>query len=189
MIDIIHVIKVEKLGGYRLRLRFSDGSEGERDFWDMIAEGGEMVEPLRDQAFFAGVFIECGVLMWPNGFALDSIALHMEMKEGGLLRGSGNRGETRAEHQMLELVHVQKVEPRGGYRLRLRFSDGAEGDRDFSDVIAEGGEMIEALRDPAFACVFIECGALAWPNGFDLDSTELHREMKEFGLLQQATAA
>ena len=91
---------------------------------------------------------------------------------------------------MLELVHVQKVEPRGGYRLRLRFSDGAEGERDFSDVIAEGGEMIEPLSAPRFfARVFIECGALARPNGFVLDSTELHREMKEFGMLQQATAA
>jgi hypothetical protein len=81
MIDIIHVITVEKLGGYRLCLRFSDGAEGERDFSDMIAEGGEIVEPLCDSAFFARVFLECGVLMWPNGFAVDSIALHMEMKE------------------------------------------------------------------------------------------------------------
>lgn len=86
MIEIVHVVKVEKLGGYRLRLRFSDGSEGERDFSDLIAEGGEMVEPLRDPALFARVFIECGVLAWPNGFDLDSIALHMEMKEKGLLR-------------------------------------------------------------------------------------------------------
>jgi hypothetical protein len=86
MIEIVHVVKVEKLGGYRLRLAFSDGSEGERDFLDVIAEGGEMVEPLRDPAVFAHVFIECGVLAWPNGFDLDSIALHMEMKEKGLLR-------------------------------------------------------------------------------------------------------
>jgi hypothetical protein len=86
MIEIIHVVKVKKLGGYRLGLRFSDATEGERDFTDMIAEGGEMVEPLRDPAFFARVFIECGVLTWPNGFDIDSIALHMEMKEQGLLR-------------------------------------------------------------------------------------------------------
>ncbi len=86
MIEIMHVVKVEKLGGYRLRLRFSDGSEGERDFSDIVAEGGEMVEPLRDPTFFARVFIECGVLAWPNGFDLNSIALHMEMKEKGLLR-------------------------------------------------------------------------------------------------------
>jgi hypothetical protein len=65
---------------------FSDGSEGERDFADLIAEGGEMVEPLRDVAFFARVFLDDGVLTWPNGFDLDSIALHQEMKAAGLLR-------------------------------------------------------------------------------------------------------
>ena len=85
MIKIVHVTKVEKLGGFRLRLTFSDGTVGERDFSDLVAETGEMVEPLRDPAFFARVFIECGVLAWPNGFDLDSIALHMEMKEKGLL--------------------------------------------------------------------------------------------------------
>jgi hypothetical protein len=52
----------------------------------MIAEGGEMVEPLRDPAFFARVFLDDGILTWPNGFDLDSIALHMDMKERGLLR-------------------------------------------------------------------------------------------------------
>lgn len=88
MIEIVHVTKVEKLGGFRLRLTFSDGTVGERDFSDLVAETGEMVEPLRDPAFFNRVFIECGVLAWPNGFDLDSIALHMEMKEKGLLRQS-----------------------------------------------------------------------------------------------------
>jgi Protein of unknown function (DUF2442) len=85
MIEIIHVTKVEKLGGFRLRLTFSDGTVGARDFSDLVAETGEMVEPLRDPAFFNRVFIECGVLAWPNGFDLDSIALHMEMQEKGLL--------------------------------------------------------------------------------------------------------
>ena len=58
---------------------------GKRDFADMIAEGGEMVEPLRDPAFFTRVFLDDGILTWPNGFDLDSIALHTEMKERGLL--------------------------------------------------------------------------------------------------------
>jgi hypothetical protein len=47
----------------------------------MVAEGGEMVEPLRDPAFFTRVFLDDGILTWPNGFDLDSIALHAEMKE------------------------------------------------------------------------------------------------------------
>ncbi len=86
MIEIVHVVKVEKLGGHQLRVCFSDGAQGERDFADIVAEGGDMVEPLREPAFFARVFIECGVLAWPNGFDLDAVALHMEMIEQGLLR-------------------------------------------------------------------------------------------------------
>jgi hypothetical protein len=56
--DIIKVIGVKALGGYRLRVTFSDDSEGERDFADVIAEGGPMVEPLADEAQFARVFVD-----------------------------------------------------------------------------------------------------------------------------------
>ena len=88
MFDLIDVVRVEPQGDCRLALAFSDGTEGERDFSDMIAEGGEMVEPLRDLTFFARVFLDDGILTWPNGFDLDSIALHIEMKERGLLHRS-----------------------------------------------------------------------------------------------------
>jgi len=30
--------------------------------------------------------LDDGILTWPNGFDIDSIALHMEMKRDGLLR-------------------------------------------------------------------------------------------------------
>ena len=40
-----------------------------------------MVEPLRDSAFFARVFVQFGVPAWPNGFDLDAIALYREMAE------------------------------------------------------------------------------------------------------------
>jgi hypothetical protein len=88
MFELIDVTRVEPRGGYRLALAVSDGTEGERDFADMIAEGCDMVEPLRDAAFFARVFLDDGILNWPNGFDLDSIALHMAMKKRGLLRGA-----------------------------------------------------------------------------------------------------
>jgi hypothetical protein len=88
MIDLVKIVMVEKLGGFRLRLRFSDGTEGERDFSDIISAGGPMVEPLRDPAFFSRAFVELGTLTWPNGFDLDSIALHDAMKEAGLLQRS-----------------------------------------------------------------------------------------------------
>jgi hypothetical protein len=88
MIDIVKIVSVEMLGGFRLRLHFSDGTEGERDFSDIVSRDGSMVEPLRDPAFFSRAFVELGTLTWPNGFDLDSIALHDEMKKSGLLQRS-----------------------------------------------------------------------------------------------------
>jgi Protein of unknown function (DUF2442) len=84
----VDVVGVRPVGGYRLLITFSNGDEGERDLSDLIAEGGVMVEPLRDPAFFARVFIDDGVLAWPNGFDMDSIALYDEMKRAGLIRQS-----------------------------------------------------------------------------------------------------
>jgi len=53
---------------------------------DVVAEGGTMIEPLKDPKFFARVFLQLGALTWPNGLDLDSIALHDEMKSAGALR-------------------------------------------------------------------------------------------------------
>jgi hypothetical protein len=86
--EFVDVVRVEPRGGYRLLVSFSNGHEGEQDFSDLISEGGVMVEPLRNPAFFARVFVDDGVVTWPNGFDLDPIALHDGMKKSGLLRRS-----------------------------------------------------------------------------------------------------
>ena len=85
MIKMVKVVKLKSLDGYRLWLRFSDGTEGIRDYTDMIAEGGTMVEPLYDPQFFNKVFLSMGIPTWPNGYDVDAIALHMEMETAGLL--------------------------------------------------------------------------------------------------------
>ena len=85
MIALVKVLDVVSLGRGRLRLRFSDGQEGVRDLSDLLAEGGTMVAPLRDPALFDRVFLQSGVVTWPNGFDLDPIALHREMDAAGLL--------------------------------------------------------------------------------------------------------
>jgi hypothetical protein len=85
MIQIVKAVAVRALEDHRLWVRFSDGTEGVRPFADILAEGGPMVEPLRDPSFFARVFVEMGVPTWPNGFDLDAIALHQEMVAAGLL--------------------------------------------------------------------------------------------------------
>jgi hypothetical protein len=85
MIDVVKVTQAKALDGHRLWLRFSNGREGVRDLADVVAEGGMMVEPLRDPALFQRVFVECGVPTWPNGFDLDAIALYLEMDAAGIL--------------------------------------------------------------------------------------------------------
>ena len=85
MNDLVKVATVRHLGGYRLLVAFSDGSRGIRDFADVVAAGGEMIAPLRDEALFARAFVEMGVLAWPHGLDFDAIALHDGMREAGLL--------------------------------------------------------------------------------------------------------
>src|SRR4030081_3019206 len=50
---MVDVLRVKALDGHRLWVRFSDGNEGVRDFSDIIATGGPMVEPLKAPAYFA----------------------------------------------------------------------------------------------------------------------------------------
>jgi len=79
---------------------------------------------------------------------------------------------------MIAMVKVVEVRPLDGFQLFLRFSNGQEGVRDCADIVAESGPMVAPLRDPAFfRRVFIEYGALAWPNGYDIDPFALFREM------------
>jgi hypothetical protein len=53
---------------YEVRIRFSDGSVGERHFAAMTVEPGSMLAPLRESAYFARVHLDFGALTWPNGF-------------------------------------------------------------------------------------------------------------------------
>jgi hypothetical protein len=84
--SLIKAVKVEPLGGHRLRIRFSDGSVGERDFTSIVGGSGTMLEPLRDTAYFARVFVDFGAPTWPNGYDLAPGALHQEMRAEGLLK-------------------------------------------------------------------------------------------------------
>jgi hypothetical protein len=85
--DIVHVIRVLRLGGYKLKLWFNDGTAGDWDFSELATrETGPMVEPFKDPAFFNQVFIECGGLAWPNGFDWSPEALHADMAAAGVLK-------------------------------------------------------------------------------------------------------
>ena len=85
MIEIVKVVEIKPVGAHSLWLRFSNGQEGVRDCADILAEGGPMVEPLHDPTMFGRAFLSFGVPSWPNGFDLDPIALHDEMRKAGSL--------------------------------------------------------------------------------------------------------
>jgi Protein of unknown function (DUF2442) len=76
-----------------------------------------------------------------------------------------------------------------GFRLRIACSDGSAGVHDFSSTVARDGEMVRPLKAPAFfARVFVDLGALTWPNGFDLDPIALHDRMAAAGELGREAA-
>ena len=65
------------LGGYRVRLEFTDGVAGEVDLEDQL--WGEIFEPLRDPAYFRRfeVHPELNTLTWPNGADLAPEYLYL----------------------------------------------------------------------------------------------------------------
>jgi hypothetical protein len=87
------------------------------------------------------------------------------------------------------MIDVLRVKALDGHRLRVRFSDGNEGVRDLSGVIASGGPMVEPLKAPDyFARVFVQTGAPTSPNGFDLDPVNLYLHLRDAGALTRVAA-
>jgi len=84
---------------------------------------------------------------------------------------------------MIDVIGVRRL---GGFSLEIEFSNDMIGKRDFSCILSEAGPMLEPLKDPDyFARVFIDDGALTWPNGYDWDPIALHDDMKKAGLLHR----
>lgn len=87
------------------------------------------------------------------------------------------------------LINVIKVERVRDFVLRVFFSDGSFGEHDFARIFHKIGPMNEPLRDPVFfSRVFVDGGALTWPNGYDLDAINLHDKMAVAGELRQHAA-
>ena len=87
------------------------------------------------------------------------------------------------------LAKVTYLEKLGGFRLRVSFTAGSIGEHDFGSIVNESGPMVEPLRDESyFQRVFLEFGALTWPNGFDIASEWLRREMESAGELHREAA-
>ncbi len=88
------------------------------------------------------------------------------------------------------MTKIRKATYVEAWKIRLEFSTGEVGTMDLADLVARDGAMVLPLRDPEyFRKFFLELGALAWPNGFDLSPNALYRDLHDRGLLEKIRAA
>jgi hypothetical protein len=75
------ITEAKYVEGYKLYVRFSDGSEGEINFEQELI--GEIFEPLKDTSFFRKFSFnhEINTIMWPNGadFAPEFLYEHLRI--------------------------------------------------------------------------------------------------------------
>jgi len=73
---IYRVVSFDLMGGYKLEVRFDDGTKQVIDFQPVLA--GEIFGPLQDEKLFKQVEIdpEVHTLVWPNGADFDPGTLH-----------------------------------------------------------------------------------------------------------------
>lgn len=86
---MLRVTEVELLGGYRLRISFSDGVVRDVDCSFLLH--GTLGQPLRDADYFAQVAVDpdARTIVWPNGLDPAPELLHGERPvDASLDRGS-----------------------------------------------------------------------------------------------------
>ncbi len=73
-----------------------------------------------------------------------------------------------------DLVRVRSVETLHGFIVRVKFTDGTEREVDLEPYLQ--GPIFEAIRrnPEVFRSIYIDHGALAWPNGADIDPDTLY---------------
>ncbi len=63
----LHVVKAEYIGGYKIKVTFSDGRTGIADLSSVLH--GPVFEPLKDHSFFSRLEVDetLATVVWPNG--------------------------------------------------------------------------------------------------------------------------
>ena len=75
------VIDAQHLGGFRLRLRFADGTEGVADLTTLVStDARPIVAALRDPTAFAAFTVDMDTVAWANGFDLAPEYLYAQVK-------------------------------------------------------------------------------------------------------------
>jgi hypothetical protein len=78
------VAYMEVLSGFRLYVRFSDGTEGTVELGDFLnSPSAGVFAALRDEELFRQARIELGAVTWPGNLDLAPDAMHREIKAHG----------------------------------------------------------------------------------------------------------
>jgi len=78
------VSEVSTLPGYRLLVRFVDGTTGEVDLSRLvISDKAGVFAALRDPELFAKAYVEYGAVVWPGEIDLAPDAMYDEIKKHG----------------------------------------------------------------------------------------------------------
>lgn len=78
---------------------------------------------------------------------------------------------------------VAEVEPLEGFRLRVRFFDGTEGEVDLSRLLhsMNAGIFVQLADPTVFARAHVQYGTVTWPGGLDLAPDAMYAEIKKNG--------
>jgi hypothetical protein len=75
---------MEVLTGFRLHVRFKDGTDGTVELADFInSPSAGVFAALRDKNLFSQARLELGAVIWPHNLDLAPDAMHREIKEHG----------------------------------------------------------------------------------------------------------
>lgn len=74
------------------------------------------------------------------------------------------------------MVRVQSVRHGGGYKLRLRFTDGSRGAVDLEETLGRIKALAPLLDEARFAEAYVEHGTVCWPGDLDLAPETLYAE-------------
>lgn len=73
---------------------------------------------------------------------------------------------------MIKVINARYL---GDFKVALNFSDGMEGVFDGRVLLERSGSLLEPLRSESyFQRLFIDAGALCWPNGLELSPARLY---------------
>lgn len=77
------------------------------------------------------------------------------------------------------MIKVLAARYLGDFQVELTFSDGAEAVFDAHGLLRRSGTLLDPLREEAyFRRLFIDAGALCWPNGLELSPARLRETCK-----------